>query len=353
MNQNPKAINFLDKHPTLILFAIVLLSLLIKNPFIDQPFISHFGSYQSIVAMIAHNFEKQNFLNFLHPTSFLLINGLPALEMIYYPLDSLVAAAFWKLLGGSLDYWGRFQAMLFTAVSTILIYLSAKKIYDIRFGLLSAFFFSFSPMMLIYGRSFMNEPAAMAFLIGSFLMIQHSSERKGSVYVFLAGILLSFSIILRLHFVTALPAIFFFSTYQQTLTKKMLGLFLLGVVLPASLWFLYTYYVSITYTNIHTSLFAQLEARRFPDPLLLSSQFYVQVIGKAFLFRLWGPISLIFICIGFFSIRGTKSQWLWIFFISTIGLIILIPTKYFSHPFYLMPLIFPGSFLAARMRSSV
>jgi len=196
------------QNPVFILVAILLGSFLIKNPFITQSFLGHFGAYQSVVGMIAFEYAQQNFSNFFYPNSLTLTNGLPSLEMIYHPFASFVAALFWKLFGGNLDYWGRFQAMLFSALATVMIYLCARRIIPERkdFALLSAFFFAFSPMSLIYGMMFMNEALALFVILGSFYFLLTWRGEGGWINLFLSGILFSVVLVLRLHYLVLFPA---------------------------------------------------------------------------------------------------------------------------------------------------
>lgn len=333
------------------LAVIVTVSFLIKNPFLNQPFLGHFGSYQAIVAMIAIEFVKQDFQNFLYPNSFLLVNGLPALEIIYYPLSSLIAAVFWKFFGGSLDYWGRMQAMLFTAFSVIFTYFSAKKICPVKkYALWVAFFIAFSPMCLIYGRSFMNEASAFFLLMASFLFLQIWSKKNKLPYLIASGFFFSLVLILRLHFVSALLAFFLVIWQNQgtrRITIKSLITFSISVVLPAVFWFGHTYHVAETASNVHTSLFVQLEKRPFPDPLLWSSAFYMRVFLRETLFRLLGPLTLLLTIGSLFRLFVRENLWILAWFAGTGLLILLMPSKFYDHPFYLMPLIFPSALLAA------
>jgi len=337
------------------LIVIVLVSFLVKNPFIDQPFLGHFGSYQAIVAMIATEYAKQDFHNFLYPNSFLLVNGLPALEMIYYPFAAFVAAALWKYFGGSLDYWGRMQSMLFTATAIVISYYCAKKLQpNKKYALWVALFVAVSPMGLIYGRSFMNESSALCFLMVSFLSLQYWAETRKLVYLIVSGILFSVALILRLHFISAFLAYLFF-IYKQPRDRKLkiLVIFFITSFLLTGFWFWHTYQIVIHYSNVHTSLFVQLEKRPFPDILLLNPSFYVKVFAKEFFFRLYGPIVSLLMIASLFLNFIRKNLWILLFYLGSFLLTILSPSKFYDHPFYLLPLVFPGALLAASMMTEI
>jgi len=329
------------------LFLILIVSFLIKNPFIVKPFLGHFGSYQSILGMIAYEFSQSNFSNFLYPNSLTLTAGQPSLEMIYYPFSSFVAALFWKVFGGNLDYWGIFQAMLFSAGSSFLIYQVALKIVPRKsFGLWSAFLFAFSPMSLIYGRMFMNESLAVLTMLGSLFFLLKYRERRRNAELIVAGVLFSLLLIFRLHFICLVPV---YMILIWTCSRKKMNdllIFILAMSFLTVLWFVHTYWVAVHYPNVHTSLFAQVAARPFPDPLLLNLEFY-KVIVKEVFFRLWGPITFLFVIGAFFMKEVRKEAWLLTTFLFVACLVFMSPEKFFDHPFYFLPLLVPGILIAA------
>jgi len=258
-----------------ILFLILIASFLIKNPFIVQPFLGHFGSYQSVLGMVAYEFAKADFANFLYPNSFMLTAGKPSLEMVYHPFSSFAAAFLWKVFGGNLDYWGRFQAMLFSGLSTVLIYLSAWRLTKRKsYALWSAFLFAFSPMGLIYGRVLMNESLALAALLASLYLLLIWRESLRNRTLIFSGLLFSLLLIFRLHYICFLPV--FLLLIILTSQKKLFSsiLFSTAAFPLTALWFFHTYWVTLHFPNVHTSLFTQVAARSFPDPLLFDPQFY-------------------------------------------------------------------------------
>jgi len=197
-------------------------ALLIQNPFYDQPFLGHFGSYQVVLAMEAHEFVKQGFNNLLSPQSFLMMDTAPLqkIVLIHYPISALLSALLWGGFGGSLDLWGRILSMAFSAGSVLIMYLAARRLGNQLFALASACLLAFSPMTLIYGRSFMNEAIAVFLLVLSFwLLVVWKGKQKGSL-LFLAGLIFSLLLTFRLHVIVALPA-FLYLIFESASEKRL------------------------------------------------------------------------------------------------------------------------------------
>ena len=99
--------------------------------------------YQTVNAMMARFFMESNFANLFYPQVNVLINGKPGLLLLAYPLNALIAALLNTFLGGSLDFWGRFQAVLFFAGAAIYLYKLCAQLLDKRLALASMIVFSF------------------------------------------------------------------------------------------------------------------------------------------------------------------------------------------------------------------
>jgi len=344
-------LNFASRRIVWILFVILFSSFLVKSLHITQPFISHFGSYQSVVGMVAYQFAQNNFSNFWLPESLLLTRGMPSLEMIYFPFPAAIVAFLWKCLGGSLDVWGRLQAIVFMGIATILIFFSSRRIDGSRTALWVAFFFSVSPMSLIYGRAFLNEPMAIVLLLSSLILLipARSTEKVPNRFVFLSGLLFSCALILRLHFIAAFPAYcLLLCSGSLKYRLRSILIFTFSVTSLAGIWFTHTYNVSLTHSNIHTTLFAQIEARQIPDELLSIPQFYLKVFGKEFVFRLLGPVAFVLSVIALFSRSCRAEKWIVLFILSVIVEVFIWPSKFYDHQFYMMSLLIPGCILAGR-----
>jgi len=150
------------------LALILTVSFLIKIPVLTAPLTGHFGSYQAMNAMMSEMIRLDSIRTILIPRVFLLMDGKPALHLLYYPFASFFVAVAKFFFGGGTDFLGRFQAAFFVALAGAFLYPVARSFLERRAALLAVLIFSFSPMTLVSGVSFQNEAIAIFFLMASF-----------------------------------------------------------------------------------------------------------------------------------------------------------------------------------------
>jgi hypothetical protein len=285
-----------------IIFVLVLGVHLYK---IDRPLFGHFSSYQNVgMAAMARNMIRENFADIFNPKIDLVIDGKRALHLNQYPFPSLIAAAGCRFVGGSLEFWGRFQAVIFNLISIFLIAGIGHRLVSKPFGLLSAVIFALSPFGLIYGQMFMCEAMALcASLLGLYLLVGrgHSNIILMSKIV-LAGLCFSVALMNRIHFLVLCPC------YFLIIAKKPYGpnllrffLFLAVSVGVASIWYFHTYAMILRADHVYTSFFLQGEEWKFFDKqFLLSSEYWKRMFDT---FGLWmlTPLFFPFFFLGFIS----------------------------------------------------
>ena len=120
---------------------------------IQRPYIGHYASYQAtVMASISRNMIRENFSQLLLPKTDIIIGGERSLHLNQYPFPSLFAALGSRFLGGSLEFWGRFQAIFFNLLCVLLMGLIGRRLFDPRVGWSAAGIFALSPLSLIYGQ---------------------------------------------------------------------------------------------------------------------------------------------------------------------------------------------------------
>lgn len=330
------------KFDRLLLPLILGSALIIKIPTLLEPLVGHFGSYQTVTAMVASMMTRGTIKAFLIPETFIIVDGAPAVRLLDYPVASFLVAVAKLCLGGEIDFWGRFQAAIFMLGAGWLLYAIARKYFDRTVALLAVLIFSFSPMVLISGLSFQNEAAAVFFLLLSFWMLCVSSSGRMK---FASGLIFSFALVARLHFALTLPG-FLLAITQQKRTVPALFLFVLGMMLPASLWYGYAYCLSVTHGNILTSLFSQVgEGRILFHPLLLTTEFYGRVFEILAGFFLT-PILTPFLAAGLLRWSSPERPFV-LWGICALSAILILPQKVFDQPFYLIMSVPATSILCA------
>ena len=323
-----------------LLFLILAVSFAIKIPALPLPLTGYFGSYQVANAMMAE-MMSWNPTSILIPRTFIVMDGHPSLHLLHYPFGSLAAFVLRSILGGDLGFWGHFQAAVAMFLAGGVLYLIVKKIFDTYTALLSSLIFSFSPMVLLMGTSFQNEALAVLFLLLAFFLLMQGKPGLNLA----AGIVFSLALVARPHFLVCLPAFLLYQFLKKDSIRHIF-LFIVGCVIPVSLWFGFVYYLDQTHAGVKTSLYSQLgEGRILVHPLLGSPKFY-QRLAEILLGPWLTPLMFPLLVGGFFSWDSKRLPFI-VWVLGSLGTIILLPQKVHDHPFYLIQGIPAASVLIA------
>src|ERR1700730_3485491 len=142
---------------------------------IDQPYVDHWSWRQSDVAAIARNFSEGGF-RFAYPQIDWAgdATGYVGTE---FPSLPFVAAICYKLTG--IHEWiGRSQAVIFFAVSLPFFFLLVREIFGKAAAVWATFFYSFAPLNIFAGRSFMPDvPSLSLAIIGMYLFLRCVEHR--------------------------------------------------------------------------------------------------------------------------------------------------------------------------------
>jgi len=307
---------------------------------ISRPFVGHYATYQgTVMASMARNMVREDFSELLLPKTDTLIGGERSLHLNQYPFPSVLAGLGFRFFGGSLEFWGRFQAIVFNAGSIILLGVLASLLFNPLTGWLSAVIFALSPYTLIYGQSFMSEACSLFFLLLSLCLI---TGRKGSppslFLILLSGISFSVAVTGRLHWILFLP-LFGWTLIQDTHEHKLRNMiiFLIFSILMPITWYAHTYFAALNASNVHTNLFMQLAAEK-PSGIhfLTDLQFYRKVFGIVSGTMLT-PLLFPFLILGIVLADKKKaSYWIVLSGVSVaLVLLVLAPEKIMKHDFYL------------------
>lgn len=332
------------KREHLWLWGILILGILAKPFFWRAELLGNFSSYQTVFGMIAGRCQAAHFHNLFRPELFLLENGRPALELIFFPLVSVLAAGMKALFSGPLDAYGRFVSVAASTLNTLVLYRLWAKRGEKTAGLFAAFFFSFAPYVWVYGRNFQNEALAALFLSLTVLMLDDPVRVLSGRRIALSALCFGLSVTLRFHFLLLTPAFLAVFLPQRRFSRFAVWLVLAGA-LPAA-WHAHAWLVQQTSDSVHTTLFMQTGAgKTFPHPLLLQSGFYLKLF-RDLVFWCAGPLGLV--C-AMAALRG-RFDFLKTFSLALLGsaflIPILIPQKFTDQHFYFYPAAVPLSLLA-------
>ncbi len=331
---------------SLALFAVLLVGAAFKPFFWRIELLGNFSSYQTVFGMITERYLGNGFSNIMRPEIFVLENGKPSLELIFFPLVSLLAGFGKLLFGCGADFWGRFVSVAAATLNGLVLYRIVRLYASRLAAVASVFVFSFSPYVLVYGRNFQNEALAMLFLSLAFLGAAHARKTAALADIVCSALALGFAALLRLHFILLAPALLLFFLDCPGRRFGRICLWVITASLLPLAWHLYAYVLQQRLDYVHTTLFMQAHVgKTFPHPLLLDPQFY-----KRFLWDVvfWGanPLGLLCGVLGLVCARShVRFRWGMVA-IMALSIPLLIPKKFVDEHFYLYPLVLPLSVLA-------
>src|SRR5437867_4443333 len=181
-------------HAGKLLGAIWIVAVAARLMFIDQPYFDHWSWRQCDVAAVARNFYDGGF-RFAYPQIDWAGNatGYVGTE---FPILPFVAAICYKFAG--IHEWiGRSQAVIFFAVSLPFFFLLVREIFGSTAAVWATFFFSFTPLNIFAGRSFMPDvPSLSLAIIGLYFFLRWTHDQKWTPF-FAAAIAISLSILIK------------------------------------------------------------------------------------------------------------------------------------------------------------
>ena len=338
------------KRKLLLAFLILAPVLLIQLPAINRPIFGHFASYQgTVMGGIAQNMVREHFSELLLPKTNLIFGTGRSLHLNQYPLPSLLAALGNSFAGGTMEFWGRLQAIIFNLITIALMGLIARRLWA-GMGWQTAALFAFSPFSLIYGQSFLSEAAGLCFLMAAlYLLLASETSRQKLILTICSALLFSLAITSRIHFAVTYFIFFYclITSEKRSWAQWMIFSFL-GFLLPTA-WYAHTYFTGLSSDHLHTNFFVQM----FSPGDVAKGQIFTNLDYYKRLFDLISlnvltPMLFPFFLIGLFIMpfKERSSRIVYLGVAMGLLLIVLAPQKLLEHDFYLYG-VFPFLMLAA------
>src|SRR3990172_8805031 len=180
----------LARNENLLLAAIILVSFDFKKYKIDSPVADWHSFRQADTASVSRMYLKDG-INLLYP-KYHDLSGVQSgmrndrgYRFVEFPLYNAIHVLFIKTFGGySLEVWGRLTTIFLSTLSTILMFLIAREVFNKWVGLLTAFFFSFLPYSIFYSRVILPEPlATMLALLSVYLFMRYVKNQSVLTFV--------------------------------------------------------------------------------------------------------------------------------------------------------------------------
>jgi 4-amino-4-deoxy-L-arabinose transferase-like glycosyltransferase len=240
---------------TIWIFAVTVRLILINQPYID-----HWSWRQCDVAAIARNFFENGF-RFAYPQIDWAGNatGYVGTE---FPILPFLAAICYKFVG--IHEWiGRCQAVIFFAVSLPFFFLLVREIFGGTTAVWATFFFSFAPLNIFAGRSFMPDvPSLGLAIIGLYFFLHWVRDRELALF-FVAAIAIALSILIKAtSIVVGAPLLYLVvaAVYDRRSWRdfdgqrpplQWLALFAAIMLLPSAAWYWHAHRIAETFYPHH------------------------------------------------------------------------------------------------------
>lgn len=188
---------FIQKTQWILLLIIIVLGFVVRLYRFSGPIADWHSWRQADTSAVSRNFVTQGF-DLLHPRFDDLSNvpsgihdnpnGYRFVEFPFYNI--LQAGGFLLFHHFTLEEWGRIVTIISTLISSFLIFLLTKRYTNVTSGLLAAFFYTFFPFTIYYGRTVLpDQTMVTATLAGIYffdlwISFEGSKVKKSILYVF-------------------------------------------------------------------------------------------------------------------------------------------------------------------------
>ena len=246
-----------------IAIAIWILAVAARLVLINQPYVDHWSWRQSDVAAIARNFYEGGF-RFAYPQIDWAgdATGYVGTE---FPILPFLTAICYKVAG--IHEWiGRSQAVIFFAVSLPFFFLLVREVFDNTAAAWATFFFSFAPLNVFAGRSFMPDvPSLSLAIIGLYFFLRWIRDREWAPLL-VAAIVISLCILIKAtSIIVAVPLLYLavagigdpgrreikLVTIRDCRSRLQLLLFAALAVLPSVAWYWHAYQIAQRFYPYH------------------------------------------------------------------------------------------------------
>jgi 4-amino-4-deoxy-L-arabinose transferase-like glycosyltransferase len=180
---------------TKLVIVICLLAVTVRLIFIDQAYIDYWSWRQSDVAAIARNFLQDGF-RFCYPQIDWAGNA-PGYVGTEFPILPFIAALCYKFAGVH-EWIGRIQAVILFAVSLPFFFLLVRAIFGSTAAVWATFFYSFAPLNVFAGRSFMPDVPSLSLAIIGLYFFLRWVENGQSASFSVAAIAVSLSLLIKI-----------------------------------------------------------------------------------------------------------------------------------------------------------
>jgi len=238
------------KKGILALFIILMLGFLVRLYHFNAPIADWHAWRQVDTSAVSKFFVKDGF-DIFHPRFYDLSNvpsgvweNPQGYRFVEFPIYNIFQASLFKFIGKlTIEQWGRLVTIFSSLLSSVFLYLIVKRHLNGFAGLLAAFFFTFIPFNIYYGRTVLPDSSTVISFLGAiYFFDKWLEEKKFSIFNFQFSIALVFTTVSLLLKPFAifflLPMVYLvYEKYGFSFLKdKKLWIFAILSIFPFVLW---------------------------------------------------------------------------------------------------------------------
>lgn len=155
----------------IILSFLILLGFVARLYKVDNPVADWHSWRQADTAAVSRNYLNDG-INIFYPiyddiSSIQSGKDNPTgIRMVELPIYNVIHTLLFKYSGVfTLEIWGRVLTAVISLITSVFVFLLAKKHYSVKVGLLAAFFFIFLPFNIYFSRVILPDPLGVLFAI--------------------------------------------------------------------------------------------------------------------------------------------------------------------------------------------
>jgi hypothetical protein len=342
-------------------WGVLILTILLRVPGLARPLLGNFATKSVVYAMMVRNWVEGR-TDVWHPMIDCMIGGQRSLHMAEFPVSAYLTGLGWRLLGGSLDVWGRVTAVAFSVASVALLYLLVRRRHGPTAALGAALTLALSPVAVIYGQNFMIDASMIFFALAACYGVARWLDSHRAGWLLLGA--LSFCLLLLSKFYLAawllpLAAMLLWprrfdapdlpAEAERAVRSRKWPLYLLAAAVatvPAVVWYVYAYWTATPESPwapyMYTSLQRNAQGSPLFDRMLWNPDFYRQMLDDWTAVVLT-PIGFALLLAGLLD-RAWRQYVLW--FVAAAVVVAAMPVKFYKVNYYHVALLPPFCILA-------
>lgn len=239
------------KKEILVLFIILILGFLVRLYHFNAPIADWHAWRQVDTSAVSKFFVKDGF-DILHPRFYDLSNvpsgvweNPQGYRFVEFPIYNVAQAGLFKLFGVlTIEEWGRLVTIFSSLLSSVFLYLIVKRHLNGFAGLFAAFFFTFIPFNIYFGRTVLPDSSTAAAFLGAIYFFDKWIEKDLRFKIYdirfiLTLIFTATSILLKpfaIFFLLPMVYLVYEKYGFSFLKNKKLWIFAILSILPFVLW---------------------------------------------------------------------------------------------------------------------